>query len=96
MKNRKITSAVVALTLVTATLSLTTEHEAQAAIEQDVEETNSEALAVLPAIAVVAVAGLAGAFLLGIAQGYMECKNKPQPAEQLADFDPLAFEYALN
>ena len=45
------------------------------------DEAEPDDLAVFPAVAAVAAAGLAGAFVLGVAQGYLEARND-QKAQQ--------------
>ncbi|MCA9682283.1 MAG: hypothetical protein KC431_23760 [Myxococcales bacterium] len=104
MKNRKLCAAATALTLVTATVSLTAgAPEAKAARQQTTVTAGTDSAAALPAIALVAAGGLVGAFVLGVAQGYMEAKNAQQagttePAQQeaLANITTREFDYVLN
>ncbi|NVB39116.1 hypothetical protein G6O69_14830 [Pseudenhygromyxa sp. WMMC2535] len=102
MKNNKLYAAATALAVVSATISLTAAPpEAEAATQLVVEAEPQEA-AILPAIGLVAVGGLVGAFALGVAQGYMEEVNsqggtqEPTTNETLSEARPQEFDYVLN
>jgi hypothetical protein len=98
-----VTAATVAL--ISVTLSITAVPPEAQARSQPVVEAERDDLAVFPAVAAVAAAGLAGAFVLGVVQGYLEARNdqKAQQAQQgswairrFGDFGTGGLEYVLD
>lgn len=75
MKKHRLFAATILLTVTTATASFTAAPREIRAAEPAIPERHPEALNAVPALALAAAAGLVGAFALGVAQGYMECKN---------------------
>ena len=75
MSSPQLCVAAATVALFTATVSLSAAPPEAQAAEQGVEAQPDDNAA-LPAVAVVGAAGLAGAFLLGALQGYMEAKNE--------------------
>jgi hypothetical protein len=105
MSTIKLPMAVVGVVLISVTLSITAVPAEAQARSQPVDEAEPDDLAAFPAIAAVAAAGLAGAFALGVAQGYLEARNdqKAQQAQQgsgtirrFGDFGTGGLEYVLD
>lgn len=100
MNPLKLYAVATTLAVVTATVSLTAAPAAAQAAEQTIPESKVGDVAVLPLIA-LAAGGLAGAFLLGAAQGYAEAKNAQQGGnnhggEPRASFYTPDLDYVLD
>jgi hypothetical protein len=101
MKITKLCATATALAVVTAAVSLTAAPPDARAAQQSIPETESGDVAVLPAVAAAAAAGLLAAFALGVAQGYMERKNLQQQGathagQSLAGLAATEFDYVLD
>jgi hypothetical protein len=84
MSKSKLCAATVTVALATATVSVSAAQPPGAEAPGDIVEKPPEETAAIPALAVAATAGLVGAFLLGVLQGYTEAKNEQKQAAQEA------------
>jgi hypothetical protein len=101
MTNTKLCAGTAGLAVVTTAVSFTAAPPDARAAQQSIPETESGDVAVLPAVAAAAAAGLLAAFALGVAQGYMERKNVQQKGathagQSLAELATMEFDYVLD
>jgi hypothetical protein len=98
MTRQQLCTATIVLIVATATVSLTAAPRELRAAESAIPEVHPEDREIAPALAFVAASGLVGAFALGAAQGYMECKNsqKAGTPEPIRTLDMSELDHVLD